>query len=58
MIVDALSTLGLGARLLTDPAQMAAFGSDGLTAFHQRALAVVVVESADEVVQVVEACHR
>ena len=58
MIVDALSRLGLGSRLLTDPAQMAAFGSDGLTAFHQRALAVGVVESADEVVRVVEACHR
>jgi len=39
-------------------AQLAAFGSDGLTAFYQRAAAVVVVESADEVVAAVKVCHR
>jgi len=50
--------LGLGPRLLTQPAQLATFGSDALTAFHQRPLAVALVESAAEVVEVVRACHH
>lgn len=50
--------LGLGPRLLTDPAQLATYGSDALTAFHQRPLAVVLVESGEEVVEVVRACHN
>jgi glycolate oxidase len=58
VILDDLAALGLGRRLLTEPAQLAAFGSDALTAFHQRPLAVVLVERAEEVVAVVEACHR
>jgi glycolate oxidase len=57
-IVRALAATGLGRRLLTEPAQLAAFGSDALTAFHQRPLAVVLVESADEVVETVRLCHR
>jgi glycolate oxidase len=57
-VLDDLAGLGLGPRLLTSPAEMAAYGSDALTAFHQRPLAVVVVESADEVVDVVRVCHR
>jgi glycolate oxidase len=57
-VLHDLAGLGLGPRLLTSPAAMAAYGSDALTAFHQRPLAVVVVESADEVVEVVRACHR
>jgi glycolate oxidase len=57
-VLDDLARLGLGPRLLTSPAEMAAYGSDALTAFHQRPLAVVVVESADEVVEVVRVCHR
>jgi len=52
-----LRTLGLGPRLLTEDVQMAAFGSDGLTAFHARAAAIVVVESGQEVVDVVRICH-
>src|SRR6185437_2480307 len=48
---------GLGARLLTSEAQLAAFGSDALTAFHERPLAVAVVESAAEVEAVMRACH-
>ena len=43
---------------MTDPAQLAAFGSDALTAFHQRPLAVVMAETAQEVVQTVRVCHR
>ena len=57
-VLDELAAAGLGSRVLTDAAQLAAFGSDGLTAFHQRALAVVVVESAAEVVDVIKVCHR
>ncbi len=57
-VLDELGALGLGERLLRSPAAMAAYGSDALTAFHQRPLAVVVVESTDEVVAVVRVCHR
>ena len=56
--VHELRELGLGARLLTDPADLAAFGSDGLTAFNERPLAVVVVQSTDEVAAVVRVCNR
>jgi glycolate oxidase len=56
-IVTQLDRLGLGRRLLTEPAQLAAFGSDGLTAFNEQPLAVVLAESVDEVVQAVRACH-
>ncbi|HWH93293.1 MAG TPA: FAD-linked oxidase C-terminal domain-containing protein [Baekduia sp.] len=57
-VLDDLAALGLGARLLTEPADLAVFGSDALTAFHQRPLAVVLAERAEEVVAVVQACHR
>ncbi len=48
---------GLGDRVLTDASQLATFGSDALTAFHERPLAVAVVESAAEVEAVVRLCH-
>ena len=51
------SESGLGDRLLTAGPQLAAFGSDALTAFYERPLAVAVVESADEVAAVVRLCH-
>jgi len=57
-VLVALVALGLGERLLTNPAQLAAFGSDGLTAFHQLPLAVVLAQSSEEVVQIVRVCHR
>jgi glycolate oxidase len=57
-VPPALHELGLGPRLLTNPAALAAFGSDALTAFHQRPLAVVVVETEQEVIDTVRACHR
>ena len=57
-IVPLLEGLGLGGRLLTEESQLAAFGSDALTAFYQRPLAVVVVDSAAEVEDVVRLCHR
>ena len=53
-----LASLGLGNRLLTNPAALAAFGSDALTAFHQRPVAVVVAETEDDVVRTVGFCHR
>jgi glycolate oxidase len=45
-------------RLLTRPAELAVYESDGLTAFHARPLAVVVPETADEVVAVVRLCRE
>jgi glycolate oxidase len=45
-------------RLITSPAGIAPFESDGLTAFHDRPLAVVIAESRDEVIATVRACHR
>src|SRR6476660_9701859 len=50
--------VGLGDRLLTSEAQMAVFGSDALTAFHARPLAVAMVESAEEAIETVRLCHR
>lgn len=44
-------------RVMVGPAQLAAYESDGLTAFQARPLAVVVPESQDEVVAVVRFCH-
>jgi glycolate oxidase len=57
-LVGALRELGLGRRLLTGGAEMAAFGSDALTAFHELPAAVVVVDRAAEVEAVVRLCHQ
>ena len=57
-LLEGLRDLGLGDRLLTDPAALAAFGSDALTAFHRRPEAVVVAESEDDVINTVRLCHR
>ena len=56
--LQGLEALGLGPRLLTNEAELIAFGSDALTSFHQRPLAVVVAESASEVVETVRLCDR
>jgi glycolate oxidase len=56
-VIDALHQLGFGERVLTNPAQLAAFSSDGLTAFNQRPLAVVIAESTEDVVAAVRFCH-
>src|SRR5688500_15243275 len=58
---DLLATLRRivpGDRLLTRPGALAAYESDGLTAYRARPGAVVVAESADEVVATVRACHE
>ena len=44
-------------RLLSRPEHLAAYESDGLTAFRQRPLAVVIPESSDEVIALVRFCH-
>ncbi len=46
------------ARLLVQPAQLAPYESDALTAFRQRPLAVVLAETQEEVIAVVRLCHR
>ncbi len=46
------------ARLLSSPAELAPFESDGLTAFRVSPLAVVIPISKDEVVAAVRLCHR
>ncbi|MEX0891136.1 MAG: FAD-linked oxidase C-terminal domain-containing protein [Gemmatimonadota bacterium] len=44
-------------RLYVDPARLAAFESDGLTAFAVTPRAVVVAESTGEVIRTVRLCH-
>jgi glycolate oxidase len=45
-------------RLLTAPAQLMPYQSDGLTAFHVRPAAVVLPETHAEVIATVRVCHR
>ena len=45
-------------QLLVRPEQLAAYESDGLTAFRQRPLAVAVPETSDEVIALVRLCHE
>ena len=45
-------------RLLVDPVALAAYDSDGLTAFKATPRAVVIPETADEVVDTVRFCHE
>ena len=45
-------------RLLTQPAQVTPYESDALTAYRQRPAAVVIPETADEVIAAVRLCHR
>lgn len=44
--------------MLTGPAQLAAYESDGLTAYRTRPLAVAIPETTDEVVALVRFCHQ
>ena len=45
-------------RLFTEPARVAPYESDALTAFRRRPEAVVLPETREEVVETVRACHR
>ena len=47
-----------GDRLLTRPGALAAYESDGLTAYRGRPSAVVIAASADDVIATVRACHE
>jgi glycolate oxidase len=52
-----LAALLPSSRLLREPAQLAAYENDGLTAFRVTPRAVVVPESAQEVIDIVRICH-
>ncbi|MGH7943943.1 MAG: FAD-binding oxidoreductase, partial [Opitutaceae bacterium] len=56
-VIRRLTALLAPGRVMSGPAQLAAYESDGLTAFHARPLAVVVPETQDEVVKAVRFCH-
>lgn len=45
-------------RLLCGPAELAPFESDALTAFREKPRAVVLAESAEDVIETVRFCHR
>ncbi len=45
-------------RLLLQPAQLAPYESDALTAYHRRPAAVVIPETQDEVIEAVRVCAR
>ncbi|MDB4533948.1 FAD-binding protein [Vicingaceae bacterium] len=55
---DQLKEIFSADRLLAEPAQLVPFESDGLTAFAERPKAVVIPETADEIVRTVQACHQ
>ena len=57
-ILRSLAEIGFRSRLLTEPAELAVFASDALTAFRQLPLAVVIPETRDEVVAAVSACSE
>src|SRR5271169_3483428 len=56
-VLQRLAAMLPPARFLERPEQLAAYESDGLTAFRARPAAVVIPESADEVVALVRFCH-
>jgi glycolate oxidase len=57
LIADLKDSLPDG-RVLTEPARLAPFESDALTAFRARPEAVVMAESREQVVDLVRLCHR
>jgi len=57
-LYSALMELYPAERLLTKPAQLAAYESDALTSYRARPKAVVIPETQDEVIQTVRLCHR
>src|SRR5687768_13008872 len=56
-VLQRLAALLPPERFMSGPAQLAAYESDGLTAFRTRPLAIVVPESQDEVIALVRFCH-
>lgn len=57
-VLHRLASLLPPGRLLAQPEQLAAYESDGLTAFRATPLAVVMPQSADEVIALVRFCHE
>ncbi|HNW07189.1 MAG: FAD-binding protein [Verrucomicrobia bacterium] len=57
-VLHRLAALLPADRLLTGPAQLAAYESDGLTAYRTRPQAVAIPETTDEVVALVRFCHQ
>jgi glycolate oxidase len=55
--LDGLGSIFPGERFLRDAAFLAAYESDGLTAFRTRPLAVVIPETNEEVIRAVRWCH-
>lgn len=56
-VIRRLSVLLPPGRLMSAPAEMAAYESDGLTAFRATPLAVAVPQTQEEVVALVRFCH-
>lgn len=56
--ISQLSLILPPSRILTRSVELAAYESDGLTAFRTRPLAVVVPETTDEVIAIVRLCHE
>ncbi len=56
-VLRRLTALLPAGRVMVGPAQLAAYESDALTAFHTTPLAVVVPETQEEVIAVVRFCH-
>ncbi len=56
-VLRRLAALLPAGRVLTGPAHLAAYESDGLTAFQATPLAIVVPETQDEAIAVVRFCH-
>jgi glycolate oxidase len=57
-VLQGLAALLPPGRLLTGPAQLASYESDGLTAYRTRPRAVVIPETTDEVIAIVRHCHK
>ena len=57
-LLAALARLYPASRLLTAPGGLAPFESDGLTAFRARPRAVVLPETAEDVIETVRLCHQ
>jgi glycolate oxidase len=57
-VLQRLAAMLPAERFLQRPEQLAAYESDGLTAFRARPSAVVIPETADEVIALVRFCHQ
>ena len=56
-VLQRVASLLRPGRLLRQPEQLAAYESDGLTAYREVPLAVAIPETAEEVVELVRLCH-